>query len=167
VRSNSARRVGELWLDQGRRDAGWRARGGGAQAASASPGERRAWIGQPRRHHQGAWPGCRPRRPGPARLDTLLDGIEGPPLLLLLDEVRTSQPGRLSAQRGRRRVHAVIARRQGRRLTPVVCKVASGPRDRAYIQVTNLARTMDQIKERGSGSSAPPGRRSRNSMTGT
>jgi 23S rRNA (guanosine2251-2'-O)-methyltransferase len=35
-------------------------------------------------------------------------------------------------------------------LTPVVCKVASGAAQTVpYIQVTNLARTMDRIKERG------------------
>ena len=48
-------------------------------------------------------------------------------------------------------VHALVAPRDNAvGLTPTVCKVASGAAEGTpYVQVTNLARCMDQLKERG------------------
>ena len=48
-------------------------------------------------------------------------------------------------------MHAVIAPKDNAvGLTPVVCKVASGAAETVpYVQVTNLARTMDKLKDRG------------------
>ena len=85
-------------------------------------------------------------------LTALLDRLEVPPFLLLLDEVQ--DPHNLGAclrTAEAAGVQAVIAPRDNAvGLTPVVCKVASGAAETLpYIQVTNLARVMDSLKERG------------------
>ena len=104
-------------------------------------------------HHQGALAWVRAPAARPARgLDDLLDALAGPPLLLLLDEVQ--DPHNLGAClrcADGAGVHAVLAPKDNAvGLTPVVCKVASGAAQTVpYIQVTNLARTMDRLKERG------------------
>ncbi|KOR33506.1 23S rRNA methyltransferase [Achromatium sp. WMS3] len=71
------------------------------------------------------------------------------PFLLILDEVQ--DPHNLGAclrTAEAAGVHAVIApKTNSARLTPIVCKVASGAADRIpYVQVTNLARTLKQLK---------------------
>jgi 23S rRNA (guanosine2251-2'-O)-methyltransferase len=81
-----------------------------------------------------------------------LERIEGPPFLLLLDEVQ--DPHNLGAclrTADAAGVHALIAPKDNAvGLTPVVCKVASGAAETLpYIQVTNLARTMGHLKEQG------------------
>jgi 23S rRNA (guanosine2251-2'-O)-methyltransferase len=103
--------------------------------------------------HQGAlaWvrtPAARPQQD----LDALLDGIREAPLLLLLDEVQ--DPHNLGAclrTADAAGVHAVIAPKdRSAGLTPVVSKVASGAAETVpFVQVTNLARAMDGLKERG------------------
>ncbi|TCT19259.1 23S rRNA (guanosine(2251)-2'-O)-methyltransferase RlmB [Thiobaca trueperi] len=85
-------------------------------------------------------------------LTALLDRLQTPPFLLLLDEVQ--DPHNLGAclrTAEAAGVQAVIAPRDNAvGLTPVVCKVASGAAETLpYIQVTNLARVMDALKERG------------------
>lgn len=85
-------------------------------------------------------------------LDVLLDALSAPPLLLLLDEVQ--DPHNLGAclrTADAAGVHAVIAPRdQAVGLTPTVCKVASGAAETVpFVQVANLARLMDRLKERG------------------
>ncbi|NCA72165.1 MAG: 23S rRNA (guanosine(2251)-2'-O)-methyltransferase RlmB, partial [Sphingobacteriia bacterium] len=85
-------------------------------------------------------------------LDRLLDGLECPPFLLLLDGVQ--DPHNLGAclrTADAAGVHAVIAPRDNAAgLTPVVCKVASGAAEALpYVQVTNLVRTMGHLKARG------------------
>jgi 23S rRNA (guanosine2251-2'-O)-methyltransferase len=84
-------------------------------------------------------------------LDELLDAIEGPPLLLVLDGV--TDPHNLGACL---RVadgvgaHAVIAPKdRAVGLNATVAKVASGAAETVpYITVTNLARTLRELQER-------------------
>lgn len=148
--------VGALWLDRNRRDprlaelaqaalqAGIHVRQmSGAELDQASQGIR----------HQGAlaWvrgPSARPEQD----LDTLLDRGAGPPLLLLLDGVQ--DPHNLGAclrTADAAGVQAVVVPKdRSVGLTPVVVKVASGAAETVpLIQVTNLVRTMERLKERG------------------
>ena len=84
-------------------------------------------------------------------LDDLLDSLSGPPLLLVLDGV--TDPHNLGACR---RVadgagaHAVIAPKDhAAGLNATVSKVASGAAETVpYFMVTNLARTLNELKER-------------------
>ncbi|PUA19748.1 23S rRNA (guanosine(2251)-2'-O)-methyltransferase RlmB [Glaciimonas sp. PCH181] len=84
-------------------------------------------------------------------LDELLDAIEGPPLLLVLDGI--TDPHNLGACL---RVadgvgaHAVIAPKdRAVGLNATAAKVASGAAETIpYITVTNLARTLRELKER-------------------
>lgn len=84
-------------------------------------------------------------------LDELLDAIEGPPLLLILDGV--TDPHNLGAclrVADGAGAHAVIAPKdRAVGLNATAAKVASGAADTVpYITVTNLARTMRELKER-------------------
>jgi len=84
-------------------------------------------------------------------LDELLDAVDGPPLLLVLDGI--TDPHNLGACL---RVadgvgaHAVIAPKdRAVGLNATAAKVASGAADTVpYITVTNLARTLRELKER-------------------
>lgn len=87
-----------------------------------------------------------------ADLDTVLDAIAGPALLLVLDGVQ--DPHNLGAclrSADAAGVHAVLApndRAAG--LTPTARKVACGAAEHVpFIQVTNLARTLRELKQRG------------------
>jgi 23S rRNA (guanosine2251-2'-O)-methyltransferase len=84
------------------------------------------------------------------RLDALLDGLEGPAFLLVLDGVQ--DPHNLGAclrSADAAGVHAVVApRERAAGLTPTACKVASGAAERIpFVQVTNLARTLRGLSE--------------------
>lgn len=84
-------------------------------------------------------------------LDELLDAIEGPPLLLLLDGI--TDPHNLGAclrVADGAGAHAVIAPKdRAVGLNATAAKVASGAAETVpYITVTNLARTMRQLQER-------------------
>src|SRR5690242_5760682 len=84
-------------------------------------------------------------------LDDLLDAVEGPPLLLVLDGV--TDPHNLGAclrVADGAGAHAVIAPKDHAvGVNATVAKVASGAADTVpYIMVTNLARTMRELKER-------------------
>lgn len=84
-------------------------------------------------------------------LDELLDGISGPPLLLVLDGV--TDPHNLGAclrVADGAGAHAVIAPKdRAVGLNATAAKVASGAADTVpYITVTNLARTLRELKER-------------------
>lgn len=102
------------------------------------------------RRHQGVV--CKAGALSLARnLDELLDAIEGPPLLLILDGV--TDPHNLGAclrVADGAGAHAVIAPKdRAVGLNATAEKVASGAAETVpYITVTNLARTMRELKER-------------------
>ena len=84
-------------------------------------------------------------------LDDLLDSIDGPPLLLVLDGV--TDPHNLGAclrVADGAGAHAVIAPKDhAAGLNATVSKVASGAAETVpYFMVTNLARTLNELKER-------------------
>jgi 23S rRNA (guanosine2251-2'-O)-methyltransferase len=85
-------------------------------------------------------------------IDEVLETIEGPPLLLVLDGV--TDPHNLGAclrTADAAGVHAVIAPRdRSAGLSAVVRRVACGAAETLpYIMVTNLARTLRQLKDSG------------------
>ena len=85
-------------------------------------------------------------------LDELLDAIDGPPLLLILDGI--TDPHNLGAclrTADAMGVHAVIAPKdKSAGLNATVSKVACGAAETVpYITVTNLARTLRELKEYG------------------
>lgn len=98
-------------------------------------------------------------------LDDLLDGIEEPPLLLVLDGI--TDPHNLGAclrVADGAGVHAVIAPKDHAvGINATVSKVASGAAETMpYFMVTNLARTLTELKERdiwvvGTSDDAPRG----------
>jgi 23S rRNA (guanosine2251-2'-O)-methyltransferase len=84
-------------------------------------------------------------------LDDLLDELEGPPLLLVLDGV--TDPHNLGAclrVADGAGAHAVIAPKDhAAGINATVAKVASGAAETMpYFMVTNLARTLNELKER-------------------
>jgi 23S rRNA (guanosine2251-2'-O)-methyltransferase len=85
-------------------------------------------------------------------LDALLDRLEVPPFLLILDGV--TDPHNLGAclrSADAAGVQAVIAPKdRAASLTPTAIKVASGAAQTVpFVQVTNLARCLRDLKERG------------------
>lgn len=103
--------------------------------------------------HQGVLARVRERQPGDDNdLAELLDNLTEPALLLILDAV--TDPHNLGAclrTAEAAGVHAVVAPRdKAAGLTPVVRKVACGAAELVpFMQVTNLARTLKQLKEAG------------------
>ncbi len=84
-------------------------------------------------------------------LDDTLDGVDGPPLLLVLDGI--TDPHNLGAclrVADGAGAHAVIAPKDHAvGVNATVAKVASGAADTVpYFMVTNLARTLNELKER-------------------
>ena len=84
-------------------------------------------------------------------LDDLLDQVQGPPLLLVLDGV--TDPHNLGAclrVADAAGAHAVIAPKDhAAGINATVAKVASGAAETVpYFMVTNLARTLGELKER-------------------
>ncbi len=103
--------------------------------------------------HQGVCARVKERQPGDDNdLAALLDDLREPPFLLVLDAV--TDPHNLGAclrTAEAAGVHAVIAPRdKAASLTPVARKVACGAAELIpFIQVTNLARTLKQLKDAG------------------
>ncbi|HET7371593.1 MAG TPA: 23S rRNA (guanosine(2251)-2'-O)-methyltransferase RlmB [Gammaproteobacteria bacterium] len=103
--------------------------------------------------HQGAVAEVRAAAPGNEQtLETLLDELAAPPFLLVLDGVQ--DPHNLGAclrSAAAAGVHALIAPKdRAASLTPAARKVASGAAEIVpFVQVTNLARTLRSLKERG------------------
>ncbi len=100
--------------------------------------------------HQGVVAMARPFQL-PQFVDDVLEHVEGPPLLLVLDGV--TDPHNLGAclrVADAAGAHAVIAPKdRSVGLTAAVMKVASGAGETMpYITVTNLARTLRELKER-------------------
>ncbi len=87
----------------------------------------------------------------PTSLDDLLDEVSGPPMLLVLDGI--TDPHNLGAclrVADAAGVHAVVAPKdRAVGVGATVSKVASGAAETVpYFMVTNLARTLDELKER-------------------
>lgn len=103
--------------------------------------------------HQGVVLRYRAAAPLPARtLEEVLGALAGPPFLLLLDGVQ--DPHNLGAclrSADAAGVHAVIVPKdRAAGMTPVVRKVASGAAEAVpLVQVTNLARTLEDLARRG------------------
>ncbi len=103
--------------------------------------------------HQGVVARLRPRPAGDERtLEVLLEALDEPALLLVLDGVQ--DPHNLGAclrTADAVGVHAVLVPRdRACGLTPTVRKVASGAAESvAFIQVTNLARSLRALQQSG------------------
>ena len=106
-------------------------------------------VGNPR--HQGVMAFVSPL-PVTHSIDDHLDGVEGPPLLLLLDGV--TDPRNLGAclrVADGAGVHAVVAPKDHAcPLTEAAIQTASGAAESVpYVMVTNLAGTISDLRERG------------------
>lgn len=103
--------------------------------------------------HQGVVAQCRaPAVKDEAWLARLLETLDEPPFLLILDGVQ--DPHNLGAclrTADAAGVHAIIAPKdRAASLTPTVIKVASGAAQTVpFIQVTNLSRTLKELKAAG------------------
>lgn len=145
--------VSEVHVDPARRDQRMRQLVERAEAAAVrvvdSDDARLTQLaGTPR--HQGVVARVTPL-PQTHSLDDLLDAVQGPPLLLVLDGV--TDPHNLGAclrVADGAGVHAVIAPKDHAvGLNATVAKVASGAAETVpYLMVTNLARCLNELKER-------------------
>ncbi|WP_101757891.1 23S rRNA (guanosine(2251)-2'-O)-methyltransferase RlmB [Oceanicoccus sp. KOV_DT_Chl] len=148
-------RIEELWLQQGRNDQRMQA----IQDHAEQLGIRCKTVNrdeldkQVEGNHQGVLAQTKPAQTLRERdLKELLDGLDHPPLLLILDGV--TDPHNLGAclrTADAAGVDAVIAPKDNSApLNATVRKVACGAAEvMPFIQVTNLARTMKDIQERG------------------
>ncbi|MBA2723837.1 MAG: 23S rRNA (guanosine(2251)-2'-O)-methyltransferase RlmB [Methylibium sp.] len=145
--------VVELYVDGTRRDMRMkqfleRAREAGVRLLESDELRLQALSGTHR--HQGVVAKVAPL-PVSKSLDDLLDAVDGPPLLLVLDGV--TDPHNLGAclrVADGAGAHAVIAPKDHAvGLNATVSKVASGAAETVpYFMVTNLARTLGELKER-------------------
>jgi len=145
--------IGEIHVDAARRDRRMRAFVERAKEAGAklveSDDERLQKLCGTHRHQ-----GVVARAEAVARshsLDDTLDAAEGPPMLLVLDGV--TDPHNLGAclrVADGAGAHAVLAPKDHAvGINATVAKVASGAADTVpYFMVTNLARTLNELKER-------------------
>lgn len=143
----------ELYIDATRRDARMRqfverAKEAGVRLLDSDELRLQALAGTHR--HQGVVAKVKPV-PAAKSLDDLLDTVEGPPLLLVLDGV--TDPHNLGAclrVADGAGAHAVIAPKDHAvGINATVAKVASGAAETVpYFMVTNLARTLNELKER-------------------
>ncbi|MBZ0091152.1 MAG: 23S rRNA (guanosine(2251)-2'-O)-methyltransferase RlmB [Sulfuricellaceae bacterium] len=148
--------IRELYLDNGRRDQRMRDLAGLAEGQ----GLRVVWV--PRARLDGLVFGGRHQgvvaqvdemaMAAPRSLDDILEQLTEPALLLVLDGIQ--DPHNLGAclrVADALGVHAVIAPKdRAVGITPTVRKVASGAAETVpYITVTNLARTLRELKEFG------------------
>ena len=143
----------EIYVDATRRDARMRnfverARDAGAKLVDSDDASLTAQAGGTR--HQGVVARVN-ALPARHSLDEVLDEVEGPPLLLVLDGV--TDPHNLGAclrVADGAGAHAVVAPKDHAvGLNATVAKVASGAAETVpYLMVTNLARTLGELKER-------------------
>jgi len=143
----------ELYIDGTRRDARMRqfverAKEAGVRLIESDELRLQALSGTHR--HQGVVAKVT-AAPATKSLDDLLDTVEGPPLLLVLDGV--TDPHNLGAclrVADGAGAHAVIAPKDHAvGINATVAKVASGAAETVpYFMVTNLARTLGELKER-------------------
>lgn len=145
--------VVEIHVDTTRRDARMRqfverAREAGVKVLDSDDARLRQLGGTPR--HQGVVARVQPL-PQSHSLDDTLDAVDGPPLLLVLDGI--TDPHNLGAclrVADGAGAHAVIAPKDHAvGVNATVAKVASGAAETVpYFMVTNLARTLNELKER-------------------
>ncbi len=145
--------VAEIHFDAARRDQRMRAfleraRAAGARLIDSDDARLASLAGSGR--HQGVVARVAPL-PRSHSLDDTLDAVAGPPLLLVLDGV--TDPHNLGAclrVADGAGAHAVIAPKDHAvGLSATVAKVASGAAETVpYLMVTNLARTLGELKER-------------------
>jgi 23S rRNA (guanosine2251-2'-O)-methyltransferase len=143
----------EVHVDPARRDQRMRqfverAREAGAKVLDSDDARLSALAGSPR--HQGVVARVQPLAARHS-LDDVLDAVQGPPLVLVLDGV--TDPHNLGAclrVADGAGAHAVVAPRDHAvGLNATVAKVASGAAETVpYLMVTNLARTLNELKER-------------------
>jgi 23S rRNA (guanosine2251-2'-O)-methyltransferase len=148
------KRVKQIWLAEGRSDPR-------VQTLIALAAENRVAVGNAERReldawvegvHQGVVADVSPSQVwGEAMLDELLDRTDGAPLLLVLDGV--TDPHNLGAclrVADGAGAHAIIAPKDhAAGINATVAKVASGAAETVpYFMVTNLARTLGELKER-------------------
>ena len=148
------RSIVEIYVDGGRKDARMRqfvqrAGEAGVRLIEADPQRLARLAGGV--GHQGVVARVQPL-PASHSLDDLLDAVQGPPLLLVLDGV--TDPHNLGAclrVADGAGAHAVIAPKDHAvGINATVAKVASGAAETVpYFMVTNLARTLGELKERG------------------
>jgi len=146
----------EIYLDPMRRDARMRqftarAREAGVRLIEADSLRLAKLAGS--HGHQGVVARAQPL-PHARSLDDLLDTLQTPPLLLVLDGV--TDPHNLGAclrTADGAGAHAVIAPKDhAAGINATVAKVASGAAETVpYFMVTNLARTLGELQERGIG----------------
>ncbi|MBK9134349.1 MAG: 23S rRNA (guanosine(2251)-2'-O)-methyltransferase RlmB [Betaproteobacteria bacterium] len=145
--------VVEIHVDATRRDARMRqfverAVAAGARVVDSDDARLARLAGTAR--HQGVVARVTPLAPRHS-LDDVLDGVTGAPLVLVLDGI--TDPHNLGAclrVADGAGVHAVVAPRDHAvGLNATVAKVASGAAETVpYLMVTNLARTLGELKER-------------------
>ena len=145
--------VQEVHVDATRRDARMRqfverAAAAGAKLVDSDDGRLTGLAGTPR--HQGVVARVRALAARHS-LDDVLDAVAGAPLVLVLDGV--TDPHNLGAclrVADGAGVHAVVAPKDHAvGLNATVAKVASGAAETVpYLMVTNLARTLNELKER-------------------
>ena len=145
--------VAEIHVDTARRDARMRqfverARDAGAQIIDSDDARLSQLAGSSR--HQGVVARVSALPPRHS-LDEVLDEVEGPPLLLVLDGV--TDPHNLGAclrvADGASAHAVVVPKDHAVGLNATVAKVASGAADTVpYLMVTNLARTLADLKDR-------------------
>ncbi|MFL6719283.1 MAG: 23S rRNA (guanosine(2251)-2'-O)-methyltransferase RlmB [Burkholderiaceae bacterium] len=150
---HEAESIEEIYVDAGRHDPRMRellraVQAAGVRVIQADEQRLSSMVGS--RRHQGVV--AKAGAISLARnLDELLDMVVGPPLLLILDGI--TDPHNLGAclrVADGAGAHAVIAPKdRAVGLNATAAKVASGAADTVpYITVTNLARTMRELKER-------------------
>lgn len=149
------KRVKQIWLAEGRSDPR-------VQTLVELASENRVAVGQAERRemdawvegvHQGVVAEVSPSQVwGEAMLDELLDRTEGTPLLLVLDGV--TDPHNLGAclrsADAAGALAVIVPKDKSATLTPVVRKVACGAAEVIpLVAVTNLARTLEKLQQRG------------------
>ena len=149
------KRVKQIWLAEGRSEPR-------LQNLIALAGENRVPVGNAERReldawvegvHQGVVAEVSPSQVwGEAMLDELLDRTEGAPLLLVLDGV--TDPHNLGAclrsADAAGALAVIVPKDKSATLTPTVRKVACGAaKVIPLVAVTNLARSLEKLKQRG------------------
>ena len=149
------KRVKQIWLAEGRSEPR-------LQNLITLAGENRVPVGNAERReldawvegvHQGVVAEVSPSQVwGEAMLDELLDRTEGAPLLLVLDGV--TDPHNLGAclrsADAAGALAVIVPKDKSATLTPTVRKVACGAAEVIpLVAVTNLARSLEKLKQRG------------------